>query len=367
MLKCILDTNRTGKQALKHKSATRRSPSVTDKGTRKASSIIKGQKRASPLTRGRASQNRVSRDSKTTVKGKDNLQNASRKPSRAGKQTSTTPEQTRAAEGKRNRSIGSAEFSRPGPTLGKKTDSPKKQKRNSTSSAAKPHDLTKENIKQETQPEIESLKRTNQADNGENSGSNWLPNPVYSSREGESNDARTDRSEYSLPWVTMTSFTGRTVSDPNQPISKQILETVKETTTRAKMQIKAHPIRTEQTPEAAKTTDQSINIRRVPNRASFDQLPLPNAGNRVLSATDLAIRNTIERKLGKPLSEVDPASLKVISEERMKELMSKYGAGCQPPSGSLAAQILYNKKHQLRHSTDGSYSSASQTSPQRER
>eukprot|EP00210_Caulerpa_lentillifera_P002802 g2676.t2 len=372
MLKCILEIEQTEKETIKHKPDARRSHSRTERITKIVSSTVKVQKRASPAAKGRKSENKISRGAQTSVKGKTNPQSASKTVSRAGKQSSNGPDGNRGTDCKRNRSIEFPEASRPVPSREKKIDSPKKQKRNSTSSVKQQqqqqHPMTKENIKQGAQLVGESLKQTRPNNNvGRNSVDSWLPNPVYSSRELETNEVRTDRSELSLPWVAMTSFTSTQSVDLNQPISKRILKTVKETTTQAKMQIKAHPVCTEQKSEATKAIARSVPVRRVPNRTSFDLPPSSATEKKVLSETDIAIRNTIERKLGKPLSEVDPASLKVISEERMKELMQKYGAGPNPSRKSIDSAMTCINKHRLKDPNESAYPSACQMNPQHER
>jgi len=372
MLNCILRINHTGKRVSKNKAERKRSTSRAERNARATPTALKGHKRTSPPYKGRLSESRLTRDVKTNSKSKERVHSGSKKASsKTGRHTGYSADEPRAVEHKRSRGIVAAsEFAKRGPSLRRSNDSPKKQRRSSTSSTLKYQPRTRKGeVKQGTQPEEECLKRTTQIEGEEVRDAGWSANPVYSSRELENQELRTDRSELSLPWITMTSFTGPTVAtNPNKPVSKRILESVKETTTKARVQIKAHPIRSPPRPVAATQTRCAPSPGRTQQLTpTAPQIETESMPPRVLSATDIAIQKTIERKLGRPLSQVDPASLKVISEERMKELMHKYGSGAQPPRTSVAAAILCNNKNQLRTPPDSPYSSADQMSPHRER
>eukprot|EP00210_Caulerpa_lentillifera_P003530 g3367.t1 len=380
MLKCILETSRKDKRAPKRESETKRSSSRASKNARATPTSLKGRKRSPLPIKGRTFESRLVRDNKGNLKDKERVHSGYKKPSKTRRHSGISVADVKGAETKSTKNIGLVpESAKRGPSLGRTNDSPKKPKRSLTSSASRHHhhhhqqqqqqqQPKKETVKQGTQSEAECLKRAFQTDAEENREASWSANPVYSNREMGTNDARTDRSELSLPWITMTTFTGETVTNCTKSISKRILAGVKETTMKARMQITAHPIQTQQKTGIDATSKRLLNLRSMqpPTLSGTTGEAPPSTPKRALTATDIAIQRTIERKLGKPLSEVDPASLKVISEERMQELMKKYGAGSQPSRTSIAASILCNTKRQIRDKKESPYSSTDRLSPHRE-
>ena len=155
-------------------------------------------------------------------------------------------------------------------------------------------------------------------------GAKWLENPVYAS-DGESDGRRTDRSEMSPPWfdisVAQMKKSDSTVgaADP-RAVARNLVKPKKK-------HVQAISRSTQPNMEAVpESTAQPSKSRE--RKSTAATRPVAQCH---VNATDPSILRLIEKKLGKPLSELDTASLKTLSEERMKELKAKYaGHGLRP-------------------------------------
>lgn len=184
----------------------------------------------------------------------------------------------------------------------------------------------------------------------------WLRNPVYAS-DGESDGRRTDRSEMSPPWLDISvAKEGRKGQQldkkmPSANVPEKPSPTVEELARAVTRHVPAARKRSTQpkmdpVPEAPRPFDFKKDLPpKKPEASSTD---------RVLTVSE-SIRQTIERKIGKPLSEVDTASLKSISERRMRELTEKYArsrAKSGLPDRDIPASLVARNHPRARDSAD---------------